>query len=173
MLWPPHVKCWLIGKDPDAGRDWGQEQKRTTENEMTGWYHRLDAHEFGWSLGVGDGQGGWCAAIHGATKSRTWLSNWTELNWLMQLLRKGINGSQETILAQPGTCYSRLASFPFLTGEIIFCHRNRVNGKCKWDLWCQLYTRQSTQLVLYSLIKFLCKPLHELLAQNQIWGSWQ
>ena len=118
-------------------------------------------------------RGAWCAAIHGATKSRTWLSNWTELNWLMQLLRKGINGSQETILAQPGTCYSRLASFPFLTGEIIFCHRNRVNAKCKWDLWCQLYTRQSTQLVLYSLIKFLCKPLHELLAKNQIWGSWQ
>ena len=97
----------------------------------------------------------------------------TERNWLMQLLRKGINGSQETILAQPGTCYSRLASFPFLTGEVIFCHRKRVNGKCKRDLWCQLYTRQSALLVLYSLIKFLCKPLNKLLTQNQIWGSWQ
>ena len=44
--WPPHVKSWLIGKDPDAGRDWGQEEKGPTENEMAGWYHRLDGHEF-------------------------------------------------------------------------------------------------------------------------------
>ena len=47
ILWPPHVKSWLIGKDPDAGRDWGQEEKRTTENEMAGWHHGLDGHEFG------------------------------------------------------------------------------------------------------------------------------
>ena len=46
MLWPPHVKSWLIGEDPDAGRDWGQEEKGTTEDEMTGWHHRLDGHEF-------------------------------------------------------------------------------------------------------------------------------
>ena len=45
-LWPPHVKSWLIGKDPDAGRDWGQEEKGTTEDEMAGWHHRLDGHEF-------------------------------------------------------------------------------------------------------------------------------
>ena len=44
--WPPHVKSWLIGKDPDAGRDWGQEEKGTTEDEMVGWHHRLDGHEF-------------------------------------------------------------------------------------------------------------------------------
>ena len=47
VLWPPHVKSRLIGKDSDAGRDWGQEEKRTTEDEMAGWYHRLDGHEFG------------------------------------------------------------------------------------------------------------------------------
>ena len=47
VLWPPHVKSWLIGKDPDAGRDWGQEEKGTTEDEMAGWHHRLDGHEFG------------------------------------------------------------------------------------------------------------------------------
>ena len=46
ILWPPHVKNWLIGKDPDAGRDWGQEEKGTTEDEMAGWHHRLDGHEF-------------------------------------------------------------------------------------------------------------------------------
>ena len=47
VLWPPHAKIWLIGKDPDAGRNWGQEEKGTTEDEMAGWHHRLDGHEFG------------------------------------------------------------------------------------------------------------------------------
>ena len=47
IVWPPHVKGGLIGKDPDTGRDWGQEEKGTTENEMVGWYHRLNGHEFG------------------------------------------------------------------------------------------------------------------------------
>ena len=78
ILWPPHAKSWLIGKDSDAGRDWGQEEKGTTEDERAGWHHRLNGHEVGWTLGVGDGQGGWCAAIHGVAKSQTWLSNWTE-----------------------------------------------------------------------------------------------
>ena len=58
ILWSPHAKSWLTGKDPDAGRDWGQEEKGTTEDEMAGWHHRLDGHEFEWTLGVGDGQGG-------------------------------------------------------------------------------------------------------------------
>ena len=58
ILWPPHEKSWLIGKDSDAGRDWGQEEKRTTEDEMAGWHHWLDGHEFKWTPGVGDGQGG-------------------------------------------------------------------------------------------------------------------
>ena len=56
--WPPHAKNLLIGKDPDAGKDWGQEEKGTTEDEMAGWHHRPDGHGFGWTLGVGDGQGG-------------------------------------------------------------------------------------------------------------------
>ena len=58
ILWPPHAKSWLIGKDPDAGRDWGQEEKRTTEDEMAGWYHQVDGCEFEWTLGDGYGQGG-------------------------------------------------------------------------------------------------------------------
>ena len=58
VLWSPHAKSWLIGKDSDAGRDWGQEEKGTTEDEMAGWYHRLDGPESKWTLGVGDGQGG-------------------------------------------------------------------------------------------------------------------
>ena len=58
ILWPLHAKSGLIGKVPEAGRDWGQEEKGTTEDEMAGWHHRLDGHEFEWTLEVGDGQGG-------------------------------------------------------------------------------------------------------------------
>ena len=58
VLWTPHAKSWLIGKDSDAGRDWGQEEKGTTEDEMAGWHHWLDGHESQWTPGVGDRQGG-------------------------------------------------------------------------------------------------------------------
>ena len=58
ILWPPDVNSRLTGKDPDAGRDWGQEEKGATEREMAGWHHRLDGRGFGWTPGVGDGQGG-------------------------------------------------------------------------------------------------------------------
>ena len=81
VLWPPHVKSWLIGKDFDAESDWGQEEKGTTEDEMAGWHHWLDGREPEWSLGVGDGQGGLACCDSWGRKSRTWLSDLTELNW--------------------------------------------------------------------------------------------
>ena len=80
ILWPPDAKSWLIWKDPDAGRDWGQEEKGMTEDEMAGWHHRLDAYEFGWTLGIGDGQGGLACCNSWDSKSWTQLSDWTELN---------------------------------------------------------------------------------------------
>ena len=71
VLWPPDVKNQLIGKYPDAGRGWGQEEKGTTEDEMAGWHHRLDGHEFGWIPGVGDGQGGLtCCGVRGRSTLR-------------------------------------------------------------------------------------------------------
>ena len=76
----PHANSWLIGKDPDAGRDCKQEKKGMTEDEMAGWHHRLDGHEFEWTPGVGDGQGGLvCCSSWGCKESDTteWL-NWTE-----------------------------------------------------------------------------------------------
>ena len=80
ILWPPHAKSWLIGKDSDAGRDWGQEEKGVTEDEMAGWHHRLDGHEFEWTPGVGDGQGGLACCNSWGRKE----SDMTErLNWLM------------------------------------------------------------------------------------------
>ena len=80
VLWAPHAKSLLIGKDSDAGRDWGQEEKGMTEDEMAGWHHRLDGREFEWTPGVGDGQGGLaCCDSWGHKESDTteWL-NWTE-----------------------------------------------------------------------------------------------
>ena len=103
LLWPPDVKNWLSGKDPGAGKDWNQEEKGTTEDEMVGWHHWFGGHEFKQAPGIGDGQRSlaccspwsckesdrtewlnwtelkepWCSAVHEITKSQTWLSNWT------------------------------------------------------------------------------------------------
>ena len=82
ILWPPDAKSWLIWKDPDTGKDWRQEEKGTIEDEMAGWHHWLDGYEFGWTPGVGDGQGGLaCCGSWDCKELDTteWL-NWTELN---------------------------------------------------------------------------------------------
>ena len=81
ILWPPDVKNWLIGKDPDAGEDW--RQKGTTEDEMVGWHHGLNGPEFGWTLGVVNGQGGLASWFMGS-QSWTWLNGWTKLNWMIK-----------------------------------------------------------------------------------------
>ena len=88
VLWPPRVKSWLIGKDSDAGRDWGQEEKGTTEDEMAGWHHWLDGHKSEWTPGVGDGQGGLaCCNAWGRKESDTTERlNWTETHILFQIL---------------------------------------------------------------------------------------
>ena len=83
ILWPPDGKSWLIGKDPDAGRDWGQKEKGTTEDEMAGWHHRLNGHGSGWTLGVGDGQGG--LACHDSWDCKEWDTT-ERLNWLTNLV---------------------------------------------------------------------------------------
>ena len=82
ILWPPDVKNWLIGKDPDAGKDWRQEEKGMTEDEMVGWHHWLDGHELEQAPGVGDGQGGLvCCSPWGRKESdmTEWLK-WTDWN---------------------------------------------------------------------------------------------
>ena len=89
VLWPPYAKSWLIGKDSDAGRDRGQEEKGTTEDEMVGWHHQLDGREFEWTLGVGDGQGGlecynsWGHKELDTTErlNRTELNSWNQMPW--------------------------------------------------------------------------------------------
>ena len=83
ILWPPDMKNWLIGKDPDAGKDWKQKEKGITGDEMVEWCHRLNEHEFEWALGVGDGQGSLaCYSPWGYKESdMTELLNWSELRW--------------------------------------------------------------------------------------------
>ena len=84
ILWPPDAKNWLIGKDPDAGKDWRQEEKGTTEDKMVGWHHRLNGHEFKQSLGVGDGQGSLvCCSPRGRKELHT--TKWLELKWTVCL----------------------------------------------------------------------------------------
>ena len=70
ILWPPHVKNGLIGKDPDAGRDWGQEERGTTEDDMVGWHHRLDGYKFEQASGDGNGQGSLACCSMGSQRVR-------------------------------------------------------------------------------------------------------
>ena len=86
ILWLPRAKSWLIGKDPDAEKDWGQEEKGTTEAEVAGWHHQLNGHGFGWTSGAGDGQGGLaCCGSWGRKElDTTERLNWTELNCFSQ-----------------------------------------------------------------------------------------
>ena len=95
ILWPPHVRSWLIGKDSDAGKDWGQEEKGTTEDEMAGWHHWLNGRESGWTPGDGNGQGGLaCCDSWGCKETDTTEQlNWTELIVLCLL-----NGHKDTLL---------------------------------------------------------------------------
>ena len=90
VLWPLHVKSWLTGKDSDAGRDWGQERKGTTEDEMAGWHHWLNGRESEWTLGVGDGQGGRvsCNSWGRKESDTTERLNWTELRVVLDQTHK-------------------------------------------------------------------------------------
>ena len=86
ILWPPDAKTWLIGDDPDAGKDWRQEDKGLTEDEMVGWHHWLNGHEFEQALGAGDGQGSLmcCRPLGAELDTIEWL------NWLTLQLKKKI-----------------------------------------------------------------------------------
>ena len=87
ILWPPDAKKWLIGKEPNAGKDWRWEEKGTTEDEMVGWHHRLNGLGFGWTLGVGDGQGGleccftWCHKGSYTTEQLNWTLEMPGCTW--------------------------------------------------------------------------------------------
>ena len=115
VVWPPHEKSWLTGKVSDAGRDWRQEEKGTTEDEMAGWHLWLDGRESEWTLGVGDGQGGLeCCDSWGRKESDTteWL-NWTELIYgTIVLYLKWYNLLNHLLRWELSTLFSRWGANP-------------------------------------------------------------
>ena len=160
ILWPPHVKSWLIGKAPDAGKDWGQEEKGTTEDEMVGWHHWLHGHGSGWTPGVGDGQGGLaCCGSWGCKESDVteWL-NWTEpkrggmehmnisyqgkKNVVSESSRIGYNSRSRQVHFM-WFCKSFLFFF-LLSLIFIFYKREKWHGYCeaenKWYLYSVCHT---------------------------------
>ena len=116
VLWPPHAKSWLIGKDSDAGRDLGKEEKGTTEDEMARWHHWLDGREIEWTPGVGDGQGGLgcCDSWGHKVSDTTQRLNWTECN-IIPLTSSGfLDGSA----GKESTCQCRRCRFDPWVGKI-------------------------------------------------------
>ena len=99
ILWPPDVKSQLVGKDPDSMKDWGQEEKGTTEDEMVGWHHRLHGREFGWTPGAGDGQGGLACCDSWGLEEWTRLSDWTELKGLSYCVWRWHGACQSTVIS--------------------------------------------------------------------------
>ena len=128
VLWPPHVKCWLIGKDSDAGRDWGQEEKGTTEDEMAGWHHWLDGLSLSELRELVMDREAWHAAIHGVAKSRTRLSYWTELNWTWLHL---ISSYCQTVMAEVKslrqTMYTQIQNMHYVTFSRKFANYRERN----------------------------------------------
>ena len=128
ILWPPHVKSWLIGKNPDAGRDWGQEEKGTTED---GWLHGItdsmdgSLSEF-WEM-VMDREA-WHAANHGITKSRTWLSDWTELNREPQRDATGLEFKLQSI-SDNGPPRNCTLDYPYLWQNCPWVNKAEKSGR--------------------------------------------
>ena len=140
-LWPPDEKSWLIWKDPDAGRDWGQEEKGTTEDEMIGWHRQLNEHGFGWTLGVDDGQGdlACCSSWSCRQSDTTERLNWTELT-LLHLLKLWIPLTTafwdccSVAMLCPGLCNCMEYSLP---GFSVLQLSPRVcSNSCPLSRWC-------------------------------------
>ena len=159
ILWPPHAKSWLIGKDSDAGRDWEKEEKGMTEDEMAGWHHRLDGCEFEWTLGVGDGQVGLaCCNSWGHKESDTTEQlNWTEL----LTLRLGYKSKLEIISSILKALFlHHLLTCCYLE---VWCHQMpnlmKVTNTFS-EIWNFLY---QMSLVIYSTEKSLENESFEIL----------
>ena len=146
ILWPPDLKNWLTGKGPDAGKDWRQEEKGSTEDKMFGWHHWLKEHEFEQTQGFGDAQGSLTCCIHGVTKSWTWLSDWTELNWTEKDLAP-------EILNNLILCFSALSHYiplyPQSSLNIWTCSHARYFKFTVPSIWNTFSTEESQYLSEY------------------------
>ena len=162
-LWPPHAKSWLIGKDSDTGRHWGQEEKRTTEAEMAGWHHWLNGHESEWTPGVGDGQGGLvCCDSWGRKESDTteWL-NWTELIVIMHLF--SILGHRQLTFNNMDLNYMDPLIFGFFSINTYYSTSQSSAG------WFHRYRILYTECWLWSSIVRMAVPLIPVMFKNQLY----
>ena len=160
ILWPPDVKSWFIWKDPDAGKDWGQEEKWTTEDEMAGWHHLLNGHEFGWTPGIGDGQGGlMCCSWWGHKESdMTEQVNWTEYSFLKYIL----SDIKLAILISYLLCAWHISSHPFtfcfFTFKMCPCTKNMFCS-CSFIHFCNCYLLTEVNLWLLICLN-LCSLIY-------------
>ena len=170
ILWPPHAKSWLIGKNPYAGRDWGQEEKGITEDEMAGWHHWLNGHEFEWTPGVGDGQGGLACCYSWGRKELDRLSNWTELNWTENRHKCSLFSNRFRIFHVPPPIESQM------NRKINLKHSfkiYRVSERNQWNMFFYfsyynpiplfLFQFSESLISLFIFILFYCMLLSKLL----------
>ena len=136
ILWPPDTKNWLPLKDPDAGRDWGQEEKGTTEDEMAGWHHWLDGRKSEWTLGVGNRQGGLACCDSWGRKE---LDTTERLNW-----------------TDTHNDPDRLNRWVYLCIIENILH---VNNDCIWGCQIRFWKLHEKSGILYF---FLCIPLYSV-----------
>ena len=152
VLWPPDAKSWLIGKDPDAGKDWRQVEKRTTEDEIVGWHHWLNGHGFGWTPRVGDGHlGGLACCGPSGHRGQTPLTDWTDLNPLQY---SGLENSRDCIVHGVTKSRTRLRDFHFNTKTVFLDYDpgRRNLGRSQWypELRRQSWESRSIRQPLFS-----------------------
>ena len=145
ILWPPDEKSWLIWKDHDAGKDWGQEEKGTTEDETVGWHHQLNGYGF-WV----DSGSWWWTGRPGVlqfmgSQSQTWLSDWTELNYCVFSLNILIADFSEVVFYCPHCWYLFCVPFSFLFSFLLLCYRLFSN------IWLFLWRRLEYTIPKYAL----------------------
>ena len=154
ILWPPDAESWLIWKDCDAGKDWGQEKKGTTEDEMAGWHHWHNGHGFGWTSRVGDGRGGlaYCGSWGRKELDTTERLNWTEPNLpvtsvcsVYSVLAKG---RKERRKNREG----RMVSTLLLKANDVSCSTSLCKGH---SCWLPLVIIQTAKLLRHT--KFHCR----------------
>ena len=155
ILWPPHVKSWLIGKDSDAGRDWGQEEKGTTEDEIAGWHHWLHGRESKWTPGVGDGQGGlaccdsWGRKESDTTEQLNWL-NWTETTIIGFIFYLGSILNTTFFIKNFPDPLTENTTFPFWTSRVLWV--SFLSPITVWFAW--LFLPPPQHIHTYMIIQY-------------------
>ena len=169
-LWPPDVKSWRIWKDPGAGKDWGQEEKGKIEGEMVGWYHRLNGHGFGWTLGTGDGQGGLACCSSWGRKELD-MTEW--LNWTVLGTRaSGVNECDVLVVLNIKSPYGWafkicMSFFLFLLQFFIFFHLVSCHSLL---LMMSLFPEPKTSVWVFELLR---RPPFTSISKSRVKGLWE